>query len=173
MVFTLTYEGPLPPRRKAVGSIKADLRRTFHPQLKERFAVSITDKTPPRMEIDGHQFIGIAHRRSKLAAVIEVLLLTPPALGKPGDPDNRVKTLIDGLTVPQNAQQVDRSHDSTDPDDPTLCLLQDDALARRVTIDSRPWLGQPRDQCNSLVVISVTLEADGGGLTFSDLGFIG
>jgi hypothetical protein len=56
-----------------------------------------------------------------------------------GDMDNRLKTLFDALSVPNNEQIV------SDPEieDPIYCLLEDDALIAGVSIETHRLLSQP------------------------------
>ena len=75
--------------------------------------------------------------------------------------DNRLKTLIDGLTRPANKEQM-QNHVAPLDGGPTYCLLQDDRLVQRIGLDTRRWYGAPSDPSESLVVVTakVVLSAD-------------
>jgi hypothetical protein len=95
-----------------------------------------------------------AHARFGTAVELDVLLLTHHAAKRPGDLDNRLKTLIDGLTRPQNPQQ--QASITASPQEPLYCLLDDDDLVQRVSVDSRRWY-ESADPDEVLVVITATL----------------
>jgi hypothetical protein len=61
-----------------------------------------------------------------------------------GDLDNRLKVLLDALSIPQLSQLLDpRGHPATD-EDPFFCLLQDDRLVTKVTVASERLLRPPQ-----------------------------
>jgi hypothetical protein len=91
-------------------------------------------------------------------AELDVLILTPTAIARPADLDNRLKTLIDGLTRPGNLQQLPPGHSTPAT---TFCLLEDDGLVTRLSVDSRPRLGRPVGSTDVLVVVSVNIVNNG------------
>lgn len=161
MPFTLVYQGQLKPRQRTRnGEGAAALRGVFHPQLQERFEYLLKPGLSSQVtEVDGCHYMPIVHARHGIAADIEVTLLAPHGL-RAGDADNRMKALLDGLTRPANPQQVG-PHDSTDPTQPTFCVLDDDKLVNRLTVDARPWYGREPGDTASLAVINVTVRANG------------
>lgn len=104
--------------------------------------------------IGGFDFVAPVTRELTTAAHLHVLLLTPPSV-RVGDADNRLKTLIDGLTRPANPQQL-QSHEAPPEGGPTYCLLEDDRLVERINFDTRRWHGAS-DPHESLVVITATI----------------
>jgi hypothetical protein len=70
--------------------------------------------------------------------------------------DNRLKTLIDGLTRPVNSQQMQHFIPPTDGG-PTYCLMDSDELVKRLTIDARPWFESGMPQNEALVVLTATI----------------
>jgi hypothetical protein len=56
-----------------------------------------------------------------------------------GDMDNRIKTLFDALSVPNNEQILNEA----DVEDPIYCLLEDDALIAGVNIETHRLLSRP------------------------------
>jgi hypothetical protein len=151
--FTLTYQGPLPPRQRSrpVSDAKDALRAAFDPQLREQMApyegLSLLPGSGQEPN-DTHRFV--VGRSMHVGVALSILLLTPPGLGKPGDGDNRVKTLIDGLALPAGPATSGTS-------DSPLCLLEDDDLVVRYSLDSRPWLGRSPGQTDSLVLVNVKI----------------
>lgn len=154
--FTLTYQGPLPPKQRGISPVKARLRQAFHPQIKGTLDPRLTATARPQVTstVHGHDFIAPANDAIRTAVALDVLLLTPPA-ARIGDADNRLKTLIDGLTRPANRQQM-QNHEAPSEGGPTYCLLSDDRLVQRVNLDTRRWHGAP-DDTTSLVVVTAKL----------------
>lgn len=87
---------------------------------------------------------------------LDVLLLTPSESRRVGDTDNRLKTLVDGLTRPANRQQL-QGFGEPDGGGPTFCLLDDDGLINRMTIDSREWYGGEAGRGDVLVVVTAQI----------------
>lgn len=156
MRFTLTYEGPLPPKQRGVSPLKAALRAQFEPQLREQISRFYPDRVPDehRRTVAGLQYEALVTGALSNAAELDIVLLTPRALSRPGDADNRVKTLLDGLTLPNANSAIPN-------DDARLCLLEDDRLVSRYSVDARPWLGRGNGSSDSLVIIGVTIVNDG------------
>jgi len=103
MELTLIYEGSLPPKGRGISPVKARLRDIFHPQIKAQVAQRLgKDRTNIVTRFEGHDFFSPAHRKFRTAAELHVLMLTPRSDRPAGDADNRLKTLIDGLTRPAN-----------------------------------------------------------------------
>lgn len=177
MKLTLTYQGPLPPRQRAANTkVKASLRRAFHPQIRTQVAQRLRNSaTLCTTEVDGVPFISPAHPQMRTAVELEVLLLVPHTAARVGDLDNRVKTLVDGLTRPQNRQQM--QHHSPPPEgegEPTYCLMDDDELVRRLSIDSRPWFDDTIARGAVLAVITASFVGSSAseGLTMAGLSLI-
>lgn len=163
MPFTLVYQGPLKPRQRSRrGEGAAALRADFNDQLRERFRHLLDedgDSGASNVTIGGHHYLPLVRERHGLIADVEIMLLAPHGL-RAGDADNRAKALLDGLTRPANAEQVSAS-DSSDAAHPTFCVLDDDALINRLTLDARPWYGRPPGDRDSLAIVPVTIRANG------------
>ena len=57
-----------------------------------------------------------------------------------GDLDNRLKTLLDALRIPKDAQEF-RGHTNTlPPDNAFVCLLENDAAVTKICISTERWL---------------------------------
>ena len=59
-----------------------------------------------------------------------------------GDIDNRMKVLLDALRMPQECQEVVGDSPTSD-EDPFLCLLRDDSLITKLTIETDHLLTRP------------------------------
>jgi hypothetical protein len=157
MRLTLTYRGALPPKQRGVSTVKAQLRRAFHPQIKANVGRLLTSKNEHFMttEVGGHSFVSPVHPQFRTAAELDILLLTAKGL-RPGDVDNRLKTLIDGLTRPGNPEQL---QGFTQPDEggPTFCLLDDDRYVTRINLDTRTWHEPNLDRNEAMAVVTATL----------------
>jgi hypothetical protein len=156
MLLTLTYSGPLPPAKsRGTSPMKAALRAAFHPQLKAQVEPFIPSRNwnVASTVLEGHRFVSPAHRGLHTAIDLEILLLTPLRQRAIGDTDNRLKTLVDGLTRPANPQQMKEFEGPADGG-PTYCLLDDDSLVQRISIDSRRWHQPMADPRDAFVVVT-------------------
>lgn len=125
MRFRLTYEGRLLATHEtpAKPEHKHDIRRQFHPQLRDFWGVNpglkyLTKPNPSHRQehpiiediaktfaVKGFSFVPLGRTDLNLMCKIEVLLLRRPATNgggvyANGDLDNRVKTLLDALAIP-------------------------------------------------------------------------
>ena len=154
--LTLIYEGSLPPKGRGVGEHKARLREAFHPQVKAQVEPRLgRSKSAISTLFEGHVFVSPAHREFRTAAELHVVMLTPPSARSAGDADNRLKTLIDGLTRPANPQQM-HNFVPSDPDG-TYCLLDDDALVRRISLDARTSYRGGSASQETLVIVTAKI----------------
>jgi hypothetical protein len=79
-----------------------------------------------------------------------------------GDIDNRLKTLLDALRMPQCDQEV-LSDMHGNGDEYLYCLMEDDSLVTRVTIDTQRLLtekpeGEPSDYAELFVDTSIKMQ---------------
>ncbi len=143
MEFALVYRGLLHSTRPGIRH-KQKLRRSFHPQLKELWEHDPLRQLKPHIgqmnviiDVGGWEFLPVVSNGFSLKCELEILFLrpSPPGLlfAPGGDIDNRIKTLIDGLTVPKRDQlpvNWKPAHDEI----PFHCLLQDDALVTAFSV---------------------------------------
>jgi hypothetical protein len=73
-----------------------------------------------------------------------------------GDVDNRLKTLVDGLTRPANEEQL-RGFVPPDSAQPTYCLMDDDRLVQRLSVDARPWFDSTASVDEALVIVTAAI----------------
>lgn len=154
MKLTLTYRGPLPPKQRGVSAVKADLRRAFHPQIKAQVGRLLSEQTEEslRTTVGEFEFVSPAHPTLRTDVELDVLLLSPHK-PKSGDVDNRLKTLVDGLTRPANPQQF-QGFSAPAGGGPTFCLLDDDNRVQRLSLDSRVWHDPSAAANDALVVVT-------------------
>jgi hypothetical protein len=161
MRFTLTYGGPLSP--SANNSSMIDLKH----RIRSGFACQLADlmALPPladsnlwngqkdldlREQVGGSWFAPLVHRRLHRFAEIDVLLLRPGPPGKvvhAGDLDNRLKTLIDALRMPQQGNEIPKGIEHAH-EDPLPVLLQDDSMLTRINVETDRLLGSVMDGSN-------------------------
>ena len=89
------------------------------------------------------EFVSLVCDRYKLLAELEITLLRPQAPGSRmhgGDIDNRLKTLVDAMTIPPDAQALPTDEKPGEGETPFFCVLEDDRRITKVTIHTeRLW----------------------------------
>jgi hypothetical protein len=108
-------------------------------------------------------FVPLITEELDIRCSLDILFLRPSTPGRiieRTDLDNRLKTLIDALRVPDTAEGMPRSDV---PSEPIYCLLQDDRLISEIKVVSDQLLLLPGEKTigpnDAFVVISVTAEA--------------
>jgi hypothetical protein len=178
---------------------KQKIRKAFHPQLKRlREVVPYLSAPPPafshghvfgapdpkhsvdqlaqRFSMFGYHFVPLVLHELELLCSIEILLLRAGDPGgvvnRVGDLDNRLKTLFDALTMPHDRNQLGPYTVPASGEDPFFCLLQDDSLITKATVESDRLLepiSDPPDENDARVIITVRLRA--GRINASNIGF--
>jgi hypothetical protein len=97
----------------------------------------------------------------ELVAALDVTMLRPGVPGQlqvgAGDLDNCLKTLLDSLQVPKQNQLAE--NDSPTPDEkPLYCLVEDDKLITKLSVDTDRLLIDAKTSNEVLLLIRVTLE---------------
>ena len=162
MDFRLYYRGQL--RANGSAAEKQRLRRHFHRQLSRLW------DQPPLLDhklllVNNRGAVGPAQAQRQvgrfwfmplistavgLVAELEILFLRPQRpgaiVGSAGDIDNRLKTLLDGLRVP-DLGQIAADDVPGEGEEPLHCLLEDDVLITRlgVTTDQLLDSGDPAE----------------------------
>jgi hypothetical protein len=109
------------------------------------------------LHVDGFWFVPLVTRRNGLACELNIKFMRPGAPGeiiKGGDLDNRIKTLFDGLRMPQSKDELRGLEPPADPNFQFLCLLDDDSLITALTISTEPLLS-PETQSDSEVFLDI------------------
>ena len=173
MEFRLVYRGAL--RSNDSVAAKHKLRRALHPQLKALWNQPPLEQQRPlymdanaafgslRQTQGRFTFAPLVNSKLSLVAELDILFLRrqrPGALlHHGGDIDNRLKTLLDSLRVPQAKQSEIPQDESPLPgEDPLYCLLEDDALVTRLTVTTDQLLEPGEDPSEAWVVIHVTVK---------------
>ena len=168
MRFRLHYRGPL----KSNGNPrdKQALRRKLSTQLKELWnQAPLVDQRDEFLnpcyelsvikKIGDWNFASVVDSRNNLVAELDITLLRPEEPGsvitKGGDIDNRLKTLLDALSIPQ-PNQIPADDTPGADEDPFHCLLEDDNLITsiRATVDR---LLDSKDNDEVIIVMSVNV----------------
>src|SRR5712675_1742218 len=149
MEFSLYYRGPL--RANADATEKHRRRKLFHQQLKVVWSQPPLDdehdllnpihgpkNTCILKSLGAFQFAPLITEPLFLVGELEITMLRPQPPGsivtRGGDIDNRLKTLLDALSMPP---EVGALPDGVEPDpeeSPFFCLLEDDKLLTRVSV---------------------------------------
>lgn len=186
MQFRLIYRGKLPAQSqsKTRPIEKHQIRKVIHGQLVELwkshpFLKEIIDNKQVETLANAYNRCGyrfmplIGEHFGDLACGLDILFLRRDQPGvslvrSGGDIDNRIKVLLDALTMPQscNGLQDPPAHD----ENPFFCLLQDDSLISELRITTDRLL-TPLETDESLhdvhLIIQVkTLVTSGSNLAF-------
>ena len=112
----------------------------------------------------GYRFALLAPRYFDLLCSIHVLFLrhdTPGSVIQSGDIDNRLKTLIDTLRLPQDQHElIEEDKEPREGEDPFFCLLQDDNQVSGLAVETDSLLeplAKPEDKRNVKVIVTVEL----------------
>jgi hypothetical protein len=112
-----------------------------------------------------YQFVPLVTEDLNLWCGLEILFLRhgrPGEIFNAGDIDGRLKTLIDGLKMPQQLSDLGTYADRPDNDEiPFYCLLRDDSLVSRVAVETDVLLEELKggipSKNDARVVVSVKL----------------
>lgn len=106
--------------------------------------------------VGGRTFLPIVRNSLALTCSLDILFMRREAPGKVyqgGDLDNRVKTLLDALSVPKDANHIVKGEESGSP---IYCLLEDDSLLTGLSVKTERLLGGERsDQSEVRLIINV------------------
>jgi len=148
MQFTLSYRGEL--KSNGDKEHKHNLRRHFHvqlanlwkqPPLKDRPELTADPQGNLSLLIrqGSFRFVPLVSTRINAIADLDILMLRPGVPGDiikvGGDIDNRLKTLLDALKVPE-ANAIPPNCTPQSGEDPFCCLLEDDKLVTSIRIET-------------------------------------
>ena len=115
-----------------------------------------------RHSLYGWNFVPLVTQELSLLCGLDILFLRPDRPGvvlRSGDIDNRLKTLFDALRIPE-ANESYHARDRGPDEQPFFCLLEDDKLITKVSVETDQLLQfvTPRRDMNEVrLVITVTL----------------
>jgi hypothetical protein len=186
MRFRLLYEGPIAPwKRGNLQEIHA-IRMALDPQLRELWQHlplrtekgrvlhhqhEVKDTEIGILETRGSTvFAPLVTKRLDLMCELEITFLRRQApgqlIGEGGDIDNRVKTLLDALSMPTLAQQ--KEFEGSTSTDPIFCLLQDDSLVTGLSVETDRLLRATNGEHDLVALIRVRTSAS--RLTWANIG---
>jgi hypothetical protein len=154
MEFTLYYKGQLRSgNAKGIRKLKHHLRMHFSGQLYQLWrhkedrarqfyrAIPDVSKNAHTFKVGAFRFVPLVTKGG--IAELEIIMLRPEAPGSVissgGDIDNRIKTLLDGLCLP-TAHQIPPRASPAETDEVHLCLLEDDRLVTRLSVETQELL---------------------------------
>jgi hypothetical protein len=164
MKFKLIYDGALPPDKDGMAPFKQEIRKQLHPQLRELWRTHPTVKNVPVEPIasgfarNGYRFVPLLRKKNFVACRLDMLLLMRQAPYGPisgGDLDNRVKTLIDGLKMPEQQGDLGGHLVPAQDENPFYCLLEDDNLLFEFQIRADQLLAPKREGQDRRDVVAV------------------
>lgn len=150
MEFCLHYDGKLKSNDNASG--KHAIRIALHSQIKalcsdsmfkglfESNAEKVKQNTgkPLYIEHAHKKFYFLVSEHLRTVVDLDICLLLPHDVGaivnNGGDLDNRIKTLFDALRIPITTAEIPPSDSFDYSSDGMYCLLQDDKLINKITI---------------------------------------
>lgn len=167
--LTLFYRGLLraarnpDPKDSPRRQHKHDIRLKFDPQLRRRFGNWQGDPAVVRHGDCVLPFYAYATKDNLFLVRLDILMLRPQPPGhviSGGDIDNRIKTLLDALCVPQVNQLPDTTQEGLkriEQASPVHCLMQDDNLITDVRISTDTLLDVDPNSEDVVLVIKAEL----------------
>jgi len=143
---------------------KHDIRTKLHPQLKRLWEITpflktgkrsgpsalITEESEDPIDLrlgalaakygrDGWGFVPLVTEQLNLICGLDILVLRPQTPGdviSAGDLDNRLKTLFDALRIPLPNERYSERIPQPDEKPYFFCLLEDDKLITKVSVET-------------------------------------
>lgn len=185
MEFRLFYRGRLKSNGKPED--KHLIRQCLHGQLKELWdqkplndykemlnADYMPESNPFLRNIEGYTFAPLVNEKVYLIANINITLLRPGEPGsivtQSGDIDNRLKTLLDALRIPQNKSEMPKNFTPTDKEKPFFCLLEDDNLISNLTVTTDRLLEPVRDNLEVVLLLHILTKTSRPTMDYFALG---
>jgi hypothetical protein len=195
--FTLYYRGPLRPNGKP--KHKHQVRQILHKQIKELWNQPPLDTHhglfDPKEALPGikgntivivereevsvvrpvgaYRFAAIVSSELDLVADLTITFLRPGPPGaivtQGGDIDNRIKTLLDALKIPDGSDALPKGTFPQEDENPFFCLLDDDSLITSLNIKTDRLL-DPDVSSSAEVVLLIHVRTRPTVGTFINLG---
>lgn len=198
MEFRLVYEGRLKASGNSAKHVKDKhaIRRQFHRQLANLYdnhpyliklntlanwiredgeiITSFVEEQAKSFSRCGYRFVPLVNKTQNLICGLDILFLRRENPGdlilRGGDVDNRIKTLLDALRVPDDCNEIDGSPE--EGENPFFCLLQNDSLVTELSVVTDRLLtplkeGQHLNEVVLIIKVKVRgTVAHGAGLAF-------
>ncbi|MCA1600450.1 MAG: hypothetical protein LC776_01975 [Acidobacteria bacterium] len=95
-----------------------------------------------------------------MLAELDLMILRPgppgALVGHAGDIDNRVKTLLDALRIPRESTALPSDDKPLDGETPFFCLLGEDRLITRLSVDTDRLLEKTEDPSEVVLTLRIT-----------------
>ncbi len=173
MKFRLVYEGDVfSSQNKKSKENTHKIRKHFHYQIKnllesDRILDTVKNATP--VDRAPFNFTPMVWKlKSAPDCSLDILFLRRDGRGRArwcaggaGDIDNRLKPLVDALTVPSE-QQIPCGVTPEQDQEHFYCLFQDDCLVTHLSVEADQWLapqkGGESESSGALVIVNVNIE---------------
>jgi hypothetical protein len=189
MEFRLVYEGSLKASGNAANHVrdKHAIRRQFHRQLSNLYdnhpylsklkkdsiitqvggvdvKTSFVERQAQNFSRCGYRFVPLVHKSQSLICGLDILFLRRENPGdlilQGGDIDNRIKTLLDALRIPDNCNEIDSP--PGEGENPFFCLLENDSLVTELSVVTDRLLAPLKDgQHQNEVVLVIKVKVKG------------
>jgi hypothetical protein len=143
-----------------------------------RKTVPIVEYIASNFQRNGYRFVPLVCEEFSLLCSLDILFLRrdfPLGVISAGDLDNRVKTLIDAMGMPKNANELQGNETPGPGEDPFFCLLEDDDLVTAFRVETDMLLDPPKngdtDAARSEVKLVISVELRPDNVTMFNLGF--
>jgi len=126
-----------------------------------------------RHQMAGFSFVPLVRESLSLSCSLDILLLAPPprySIYHSGDIDNRLKTFIDALRMPSQKSELAGAK-PTNFEKPFYCLLEDDKLLDRLTLEADTLYHSSKKTDSNWVNLVVAVEIRPKLVTMSNLSF--
>jgi len=130
----------------------------------EERKISLNDYTAARYHEFGYRFVPLVREELSLSCSLSILFLRrdiPGSVIHAGDLDNRIKTIIDALRRPRNADDLAGHKTPENGEDPFYCLLEDDKQVTHLEVETDTLLDLPTedaaDQRRARLIITVEI----------------
>lgn len=125
----------------------------------------------------GYRFVPLVRNEISLLCNLDILFLRrdhPGSVIQAGDLDNRIKTLIDCLRIPNSANELRGNETPAEGEDPFFCLLDDDKAVTGLSVHTDTFLGPPSENIDAdrrRVHLVITVELKPYNVTMFNLSF--
>jgi hypothetical protein len=137
--------------------------------------ISFCESVANQHRENNYRFVPLVTKDLSLLCLLDILFLRtdlPSGVISAGDLDNRIKTLIDALRKPHNANELRGNETPAAGEDPFFCLLEDDNLVTSLTVETDMLLDRPNGNANSAIVkLVITVELKPDYVTMLNLSF--
>jgi len=139
--------------------------------------IPLSEYIASRFVENNYRFVPLVCQEFSLLCSLDILFLrrdVPGSAISAGDIDNRVKTLIDALRKPSNANELVGNEIPGSDENPFYCLLQDDKLISHFAVETDILLDEivPGDADKRKAKVVVTVEIRPYSPTFFNLAFV-